>query len=59
MIDGATEDWRVHYWSDYAKAVLSAALRSGDKGANQDGRALINRLAARGLFDFGHLVNEI
>ena len=58
MVQGAQEDWRVPYWSEPAKSLLSTALRSGNEEATRDARVLINQLAARGYLDFNQLLDE-
>lgn len=58
MVDGVREIYEILGWDKEAKAVLAAALKSGDDEAKAAATALINRLDARGLSGFRDLLND-
>jgi len=57
MVEGVKEIYEILGWDKEAKAILAAALKSGDDDAKAAATALINRLDARGLSGFRDLLN--
>jgi hypothetical protein len=58
MVDGVREVYEILGWDKEAKAVLAAALKSGDDEAKAVATALINRLDACGLSEFRDLLDD-
>lgn len=56
MVDGVKEIYEILGWDKEAKAILAAALKSGDDEAKAQASGLINRLDARGLSGFRDLL---
>jgi hypothetical protein len=56
MIEGDRKGWAIHAWQDEAKKILKSALNSNDQLARQESKGLINRLGARGLFEYRDLL---
>lgn len=56
IIEGDKEGWRIHGWRAEARAILAAAVKSGDERARRSAVDLINRLSARGNLDFRDLI---
>lgn len=56
MVEGVKEIYEILGWDKEAKAILAAALKSGDDDVKADAAALINRLDARGLPGFRDLL---
>jgi len=56
IVEGDKEGWGVLGWQDHARTILSAAMGSEDGQAKNAAIVLINKLGARGYFDFRDLL---
>jgi hypothetical protein len=56
MVDGSIEGWQIQMWRAEARAILAAAKQSGDLGVLEAVDDLVNRLGARGYFEFRDLL---
>ncbi|MFI5394326.1 MAG: hypothetical protein ACHQ9S_02235 [Candidatus Binatia bacterium] len=57
MIEGDKEGFHVYHWRDNARKTLEAAKRSGDATALEMVDDIVNRLGARGFFEFRDLLS--
>jgi len=57
MIDGDKEGWRIHQWRDAARKMLEVAKQSSDVTVLEAVDDIVNRLGARGFFDFRDLLS--
>jgi hypothetical protein len=56
MVDGSMEGWQIQMWCAEARAILAAAKQSGDLGVLEAVDDVVNRLGARGYFEFRDLL---
>ena len=56
IVEGDKEGWGIHGWQDDARSILSTATQSSDHMAQKAAVELINRLGARGHFDYKDLL---
>lgn len=56
MIEGDRKGWGIHGWRENVKKILKSALDSNDQIAKQEAKGLIDRLGARGLFEYRELL---
>jgi hypothetical protein len=56
MIEGDRKGWGIHRWRENVKKILKSALNSNDQVAREEAKGLINRLGARGLFEYRELL---
>jgi hypothetical protein len=57
MIEGVKEAWQISHWRDAPRRILQAAKQSGDAAAREMVDVVVNRLGARGLFEFRDLLS--
>ena len=56
LIEGDKEGWAIYAWREHARSILSMALRIGNGEVKQAATDVVNRLGARGYFEFGDLL---
>jgi len=57
MIDGAKEAWQISQWVETPRKILQAAKESGDVTVIKAVDDVVNRLGARGFFEFRDLLS--
>lgn len=57
MIEGSKETWQISLWRDAPRKVLQAAKESGDATVIKAVDDVVNRLGARGFFEFRDLLS--
>ena len=57
LIEGDKDGWELETWRGDSRKILETALASGNQTAVQAARDLVNRLAARGMPDYGDLLS--
>ncbi len=57
MVEGDKEGWHIHAWRHEARTILEAAKRTGDPMVLAAVDDVVNRLGARGLFEFRDLLS--
>jgi hypothetical protein len=58
MIEGEKEGWHIHRWRDAPRRILQVAKQSGDAAVREAVDDVVNRLGARGLFEFRDLLSR-
>ena len=57
MIEGVKEAWQISHWRDAPRKILQAAKQNSDVTVLEAVDDVVNRLGARGLFEFRDLLS--
>ena len=57
MVEGDKKGWLLSGWLEHARTILSAALKSTEKAAQERATELVHRLGARGYLQFRDLLS--
>lgn len=56
MIEGDVNGWEIHGWRDGLRKILSVVIRGNDSVARETSVRIVNRLGAKGHFEFRDLL---
>ena len=59
MIEGDQEGWAMYRWHDHPRIVLSAALDSTDRHAQEEAKRVIHLMGSRGWYGYRDLLRDL